>query len=159
MSMRSELDTLTSEISATGSTVSAAGIVEAAKNAERFPALNKHLWQVSDATLATEARLQRAHRLLITMRVTVAETGETTRMLVHTPGTSGYQPINNVVSIPDVALMKVRQLVEDIGRARARLRAFRAALPEEVVNEIDEALATAETKAGTAISPETRVAV
>lgn len=153
MSARDELQRIIEEAETKGSSITAPFVVEKAKDAEKYPALNKHLWQVPEADLAAEARLSRAHRLLITMRVTVADTGETTRMLVHTAGTPGYQPIGTVTKTPDLAMAKMRQLAEDIARARGRLRAFKAALPDDIATEIDEALEQAETRTNEALRP------
>lgn len=151
MSMREELEMIINEAETAGLPVSARTLVERARDTTLYPALNKHLWQVDEADLAAEARLQRAHRLLITLHITIPETGESTRMLVHTRGTPGYQPIESLARIPDLALAKVQQLTEDIGRARARLRAFRAYLPEELFDSLDEPLATAEARAQSAL--------
>jgi hypothetical protein len=96
-----------------------------------------------------EARLTRAHRLLISIKVTT-EAGITTRMFVHTRGTDGYQSLKSVSNNPDLAATKLGELTADIGRARARLRAFRAAIPDDIGDEIDEALETAENKAAAA---------
>lgn len=153
MSMREEIETIIRDAEATDSVVTATAVVEKARDAEKYPALNKHLWQVDEALLAQEARISRAHRLLITMRIVIPETGETTRMLVHTPGTDGYRPINSVTKVPDLAMAKMRQLAEDISRARGRLRAFRAALPDELATEIDEALEQAEQRTNAALAP------
>ena len=153
MSMRSELKTIIETQEAAEAAVTAAVVVERARDAAAYPDLNRHLWQVPDADLAAEARLARAHRLLITLHVTVAETGETTRMLVHTTGVPGYQSMDSISRIPDLAAAKIKSLLEDIGRARARLRAFRAALPENVAIDVDEALEAAENRANAAIQP------
>ena len=151
MTIKSEIDTIIHETG--GASITAPLLVERARDAERFPKLNKHLWQMPEADLAAEARLMRAHRLLITIHVTVPEGGERTRMLVHTVGTPGYQTLASVVAAPDLAMAKIRQLTEDIGRARARLRAFRAAIPEAIAEDIDEALAEAEARAVAALTP------
>lgn len=153
MSMREEIQSIITEAEDSGLSITAAAVVEKAKDAEQFPALNKHLWQVPEADLAQEARLTRAHRLLITMHVTIPETGERTRMLVHTSGVPGYQPISAVARVPDLALAKMRQLADDIARARGRLRAFKAALPDDIATEIDEALQEAETRTNRALEP------
>lgn len=142
MSMRKEMQLIVEERAATGATITAEYVLSKAKDAETYPKLNEHLWQVPDADLVAEARIARAQRILVTMRITIAETGEVTRMLVHTPGTPGYHAMSNVVRIPDVARAKMQQLAEDIARARARLRAFRAALPEEFSSEVDAQLET-----------------
>lgn len=151
MSVRDEINTIINETNNPDAVVTAAMIVERARDVEKFPSLNKHLWQVPEADLAAEARLTRAHRLLITMKVTVAETGEATRMLVHTPGTPGYRTMESVSRTPDLAVMKLRQLLDDVARARNRARVFKAALSESVGAEIEEALETAERRVQRAI--------
>lgn len=153
MSMREEIQTIITEAEDAGMPITASAVVEKARDADQFPSLNKHLWQVPEADLASEARLHRAHRLLITMHVTIPETGEKTRMLVHTNGVPGYQPISAVARVPDLALAKLRQLTEDIARARGRLRNFKASLPDDIATEIDEALEAAETRVNAALAP------
>lgn len=143
MSTRSEIDKLIAE--ARGA-LTAEAVVEAAKDAAQFPELHKHLWQVPEGELAQEARIQRAHKLLIRIRI-VSEAGTTTRLLMHTPGVRGYQPTSTIVSIPDLANVKLQQLQADISRARERLRAFRAFIPDAISDEIDTALERAETAA------------
>lgn len=153
MSIREELDLIVRDAEDKNIPVTAASVVERAKDAEAFPSLNKHLWQVPEADLANEARLTRAHRLLITLKVTIPDTGETTRMLVHTRGTPGYMPVTSVTRVPDLAAAKLRQLMDDIARARGRLRAFKAAIPDTVADEIDQALEQAETRTNAALAP------
>lgn len=143
MSTRSEIDKL---IAAARGALTAEAVVEAAKNAAKFPELHKHLWQVPEDELAQEARVQRAHKLLIRIRI-VSEAGTTTRLLMHTPGVRGYQPTSTIVSIPDLANLKLQQLQADISRARERLRAFRSFIPDAISDEIDTALERAETAA------------
>lgn len=152
MSMAAEVKQIISEIETTGGVVTAQIVVERAKNVEKFPSLHAHLWETPEADLAQEARIGRAHRLLITIKVTIPETGESTRMMVHTRGMTGYSSLEAVAKQPDVAKLKLQQLVADIARARARLNGFRYALPDELADEIDEALATAETRASQAPS-------
>lgn len=154
MSLRSDVAKLIELRNAAGEPMTASFVVESARDAAAYPDLNRHLWQVPEADLAAEARLQRAHRLLITMTVTVAETGDTTRMMVHTPGSPGYQSIEYVAKTPDIVVAKLRQLGEEIGRARARLRAFRAAISADVAAEIDDLLKEAEGKTADAASSE-----
>lgn len=154
MSLRSDVARLIERRNADGEPVTASFVVESARDAAAYPDLNRHLWQVPEADLAAEARIQRAHRLLVTMTVTVAETGDTTRMMVHTPGSPGYQSIESVAKMPDVAAARLRQLSEDIGRARARLRAFRAAISADVAAEVDDLLKAAEDKTSGAASSE-----
>lgn len=158
MSMRAEIKSIIEAQEAAEAAVTAALVVERARDAAAFPNLNKHLWQTPESDLAAEARLARAHRLLITLHVTVAETGETTRMMVHTNGVAGYQSMSSVARVPDLAAAKIKSLLEDIGRARARLRAFRAALPESVAIDVDEALEEAENRANAAIRPAEQLA-
>lgn len=149
MSKRAEIETLMQECEAKGETLTATHMVDRARDAEAFPELNKHLWQVDEAILAQEARVQRAHRLLITLHVTTQE-GEPVRLLMHTRGTSGYQSASTVLSNPDLATTKLKQLQEDIARARGRLRSFKAALSEDISDGIDEALEQAEQRAAQA---------
>jgi hypothetical protein len=144
MSTRKEIDALVAE--AGDLPLTAEMVVERAKDASRFPNLNEHLWKVPEATLAAEARLQRAHKLLINIRV-VTEEGTVTRMLMHTRGTKGYVPAEKVATSPDLAAIKLRQLAADIGRARQRLSAFRSFIPDDIAEDIDAALARAEQRA------------
>lgn len=127
-------------------------VVEKAKNAKKFPALHKHIWEVPEGELLMEARINRAHRLMIRLSVTTGVEGETTRLLVHTRGIPGYQPLNFVTNNPDLATSKLQQLTADIARARGRLRAFKAAIPDSVSDEIDDLLARAEAKSASAIA-------
>lgn len=144
MSRTDELRSLVSEIEAEGLAVTAPLIVERSRDAQKWPELNRHFWGVAEAELAHEARLARAHRLLIMLHVTIAETGATTRLMVHTRGDDGYQSFERVAAQPDVVRLKLRQLGEDIGRARARLAGFRRSLPDDVAADIDDALRHAE---------------
>lgn len=143
MSIRDEVELLMRE--AKGPLTAEVG-VERAKNKKRYPALHEHIWGTSEKELAQEARLARMHQLLIRIQITTAE-GKTTRLYVHTRGVPGYQPLQHVVSNYNLAATKLAQLREDIGRARARLSGFAAALPGDVATEIDDALAVAESKA------------
>lgn len=152
MSKRDEIRQLTEAATATGEALTAEKVVEAARNEQTYPFLHAHLWGISEAELAGEARISRAHRLIISLHVTVGD-GVTTRLLVHTRGVAGYHPYPAVAATPNLASMKLAQLTEDIARARGRLRSFRAVLPEEVSAEIDEALAQAEAKAAAAVMP------
>lgn len=143
MNMREEIRTLTADHEADNKPVTAESVVEAAKDAAKYPALHEHLWAVSVETLATEARVARAHRLLISVRI-VTEDGDSVRLLTHVPGMVGYQPSSRVASNVDLAAMKLAQLTIDIARSRARLREFKALLPAVIADEIDESLARAE---------------
>lgn len=146
MSTREEIQKIVAETEQQNITLTAEHVVEQAKDAQQYPALHKHLWEVDEADLAAEARLMRAHRLLITVRVVTGE-GETTRMLVHTRGVPGYQPLQSVVNNRDLAALKLQQLTADIARARGRLRSFKAAIPETVSDDIDALLEKAEQRA------------
>lgn len=154
MSARIEIKQMMDEAEAAGTPLTAPQVVEAAKDAARWPNLNRHLWQVPEADLAMEARLARAHRLLITILVTTSE-GITTRMFLHTEGVPGYQSLGVVAGNKDLAATKLLELTQDISRARARLRAFRSALPDDIGSEIDEALEAAEAKAAAAAAERT----
>lgn len=143
MSIRSEMQLIVEERAATGATITAEYILEQARDATKYPKLNEHLWQAPEEDLIAEARIARVHRILLTMKVTVAETGDVTRLLVHTPGTPGYHAMQNVINIPDIARAKIQQLSEDIARARARLRSFRAALPGDLSSVVDAHLEAA----------------
>ena len=153
MSIRSEIDVLIAE--SDGDPVTAEHVVDQARDAARFPALNEHLWRVSEATLAREARLARAHKLLIRIHVTSSE-GTVTRLLMHTRDTKGYRRADLIAATPDLASIKLKQLAADIGRARERLRAFRSILPDDVADDIDAALRQAVERA---TPPLTRQAV
>lgn len=144
MSMREEVQKIIEE--ADVETITAELVVEAAKDAKKYPGLYRHLWEVPEPDLAMEARVMRAHKLIYTINITSGE-GETTRLLVHTRGIPGYKPIGSIVGNRDLAALKLQQLTEDIGRARARLRGFRAAIPDAVADEVDDLLAKAEAKA------------
>lgn len=144
MTLQNEMRLLVEEIEKEGEAVAASLVVDRAKDSAKWPLLHKHFWEISEADLAQEAREARAHRLLIMLRVTIAETGGTTRLMVHTRGQPGYASLPSVVSRPDLVALKLQQLREDIARARARLTAFRSALPDELADEIDAALAHAE---------------
>ena len=151
MSRRLEIEKLTQELDAKGAGLTAPLMVEATKDADAYPELHKYLWGASEAVLAAEARLTRAHRLLIAINVTIGD-GVKARQFMHIRGTTGYQPYGTIIRNPDLAAVKLRQLTEDIARARGRLRAFRDVLPETVSAEIDEALEAAETRAAAAIA-------
>ena len=154
MSKRDEINKLMDDCTTKGINLTGPYMVEAAQNAETYPALHEYLWAPSDAVLAAEARLTRAHRLLLAINVTLGD-GVTTRHFMHVRGSTGYQPYSSVVRNPDLAALKLQQLTEDIARARGRLRAFREVLPEDVSTEIDAALEAAETRATEAIAERT----
>ncbi len=155
MSIREEVE----QIIAASKTenITAEQVVDAAKNRKKYPNLHKHLWEVPEPELAAEARIARAHRLLISVRVVTGE-GQTTRMMVHTRGVPGYRPIESVTSNANLASLKLQQLTEDIARARGRLSAFKAMIAGDVADEIDEALETAEKKAASALAQPAQVA-
>lgn len=157
MNMREEIRTYTAECEAQNKPVTADGVVEAAKDAEKFPALHEHLWAVSETTLAGEARITRAHRLLISVHV-ITEEGDRVRFLTHTPGLAGYRATTHVAAQVDLASMKLRQLTEEVARSRAKLREFRALVPSAVADEIDAALEQAERRASDAASQRDQVA-
>lgn len=144
--LREEIDIIIGMSKSNGDSIKAEAVVEMAKNAEKFPALHKHLWEVPEEQLAAEARLQRAHKLLISIRVVTSD-GHVTRMMVHTNSIEGYRPLTDVIASRDLAAEKLKQFSDDIGRARTRLHAFRSALNEDLVSELDDLLAKAQTKA------------
>ncbi len=146
MSARAEIKLMMETATAAGKTLTAPEVVAAAKDAAQWPALNQHLWQVAEADLAAEARLARAHRLLIAIVVTTGD-GVTTRANLHVDGAPGYVALSTVLSTPNLAMSKLQELTADINRARGRLRAFRAALPDDLADEIDAALQQAEDRA------------
>ena len=123
--------------------LTAQAVVEAAKDEKTYPALHAHLWLVQEAKLAAEARLARAHHLLIRIQITTRE-GITTRLLVHTRDVEGYQPVALVAATPNLAKSKLAQLRADIGRARERLLSFSAILDPELIADVDNALRNAE---------------
>jgi hypothetical protein len=136
MTKKSELDKI---IKDAGGPITAEQVVQAARNKSEFPALHQHLWEVPERELANEARLARAHKLIIALRV-VSASGSITRMMVHTLGTKGYQPAEHVAANIDLASIKLKQLSADVGRARERLRGFRSMIADDLSDEIDEAL-------------------
>lgn len=144
MTLRNELKRASEQFEARNQPLTADALVKLAQDrAEEFPTLHSHFWGVSETVLAHEARLARAHRLIISIRVIVGEATET-RMLVHTPGTPGYRPIENVVKTFDLAALRLRELQADIARARARLKEFQSLIPDEVALQIEDGLAAAE---------------
>lgn len=143
MTLRNELKRASEQFEARSQPLTADALVELAKAEADFPALHAHFWGVSETALAHEARLARAHRLIISIRVIVGDATET-RMLVHTPGTAGYRPIDDVVRTFDLAALRLRALQADISRARARLKEFRSLLPDDVAMQIEDSLASAE---------------
>jgi hypothetical protein len=146
MSMREEVRKIAEIYNQEGRAIMAAQIVEEAKDKDKYPSLHAHLWEVAADVLADEARIARAHRLLISIHFTTEE-GVTTRLLMHTPGQIGYRPATHVARSVDLAALKLRQMAEDIGRARARFRDFKAIVPSEVADEVDQLLEQAEKKA------------
>ncbi len=147
MSYQKEVQAVSDRCQAEGEkTLTAEYLVKAAKDGNTYPMLYAHLWSPSEAKLAAEARLARAHRLLITITVTVGE-GVKTRLYWHTKGTKGYAKYEKILASKDLAQVKLDQLIEDIARARGRLRVFRALLPDSVAEEIDAALQAAEATA------------
>lgn len=150
MSISDEVRQLAEAYTKSGRTLFAEDIVYESENKEKWPSLHAHLWGVSEAKLAQEARISRAHRLLIKIKITT-ETGHRTRYFVHTPGNPGYAPVERVVSDFDLAAVKLRQLGEDIKRAHARFADFKSALPAAVAIHIDESIAESERRIEAAI--------
>ena len=124
MSLRTELKRVSEQFEARNQPLTADALVNEAQAAEAYPSLHAHFWGVSEAALAHEARLARAHRLIISIRVIVGD-APATRLLIHTQGETGYRTIDHVVKTFDLAAMKLRELQADIVRARARLRGLR----------------------------------
>ncbi len=145
MSIRTEVEKLIELVG--DEALTAPGLVEAARDAEGYPLLNAHIWQVPEAELLQEARESRAHRLLIRIRVT-SEEGITTRLMIHTREVPGYQTIGVVARTPDLASSKMAMLRADIARARDRLRTYSFVLAADMVAEVDEALQRAERRLG-----------
>lgn len=140
--MTDEIKLLSEQHEKDNKPLTAEDVVTYAKDAKSYPALHEHLWKVSESYLAQEARVARAHRLLISIRVVTSE-GDRTRMLIHTPGSPGYRDAKYVAQSLDLAAIKLRQLRDDIARSRARLAEFRAILPGEIAEEIETALSRA----------------
>jgi len=138
MTIRSEIESL---VALAGDDALTAQVVVDASRDEpaTYPQLHAHLWQTPEKELAAEARLSRAHRLLIRIQITSTE-GITTRLLVHTRDVPGYQTVDVVASMPDLRAAKLSMLRADIVRARDRLRAYSAILAPDLVIEVDEAL-------------------
>lgn len=143
MTIRSELEQLSKKAERKDAPLTAQAVVEAAKNARQYPELHHELWAPDVEELAAEARLQRAHRLIISIRITSIE-GPTVRMLVHTSAEPGYRPHDTVVSSLDLASVKLRQLAANITRARRQLAAFRSMLPDDIAIELEDLLVRAE---------------
>lgn len=156
MSIRDEVRRIVESKSA-GSMLLADDLVREAKDAQAYPKLHEHLWGVSETVLAHEARISRAHRLLISVRI-VTEEGDNTRLLVHTPGIAGYQPAARVLSNPDLAALKLRQLAADVARSRGRLNEFKQMLPSDVAEAIDKSIVDTERKITDAIETRTAAA-
>lgn len=155
MSRKSEIDQLSLEAEMADVPLTAERVVEAAQDAVLFPELHAFLWKPTEADLASEARIQRAHRLLIQIRI-VTDEGVTTRMLMHTNEELGYRPTSSVVTINNLRIAKMRELALDVSRARGRLAAFRSMIPPVIADEIDAALVEAEAaviRATTAAGP------
>lgn len=142
MSIKDEITIISTEAETAETTLTAERVVEAAKDAERFPHLNAHLWKVAEADLAAEARLARAHKLIIRLTVTT-EDGSNVRAFLHTRTEKGYRPAQAVGSNLNLAALKLQELTADIGRARQRLQAFRSIIRDDIADGIDEALTKA----------------
>lgn len=142
MTIRDEIDIITREAKAAGETLTAERVVASARKAKQFPLLHEHLWNVPEKDLAAEARLARAHKLIIRLTVTT-EDGNNVRSFLHTRQEKGYRPISEVSVNTSLAAIKLQELTADIGRARQRLAAFRSVLSDVVADDIDAALARA----------------
>jgi hypothetical protein len=143
MNMRTELKRASEQFEARNQPLTADALVDLAKSQADYPALHAHFWGVSETALAHEARLARAHRLIISIRVIIGD-APPTRLLVHTAGSQGYRPIDHVVKTFDLAAQKLMELQNDIARSRSRLREFRSLLPDDIAIQIDERLSEAE---------------
>ena len=143
MSTREEITILSKAAASRGETLTAESVVEAAKNATTYPSLHEQIWAVADADLVAEARLARAHRLIIRLTV-VTDDGTTVRAFMHTREEKGYRPVSSLATNVSLASIKLAELTADIGRARHRLAGFKSILPAEITDEIDAALSRAD---------------
>lgn len=124
-------------------------VVEAAKDENKYPLLHDHLWKTSEETLLKEARRQRAHVLIVQLRI-VSQDGDRIRLFAHARGTPGYIRTEEMAANVDLAPIKLNQLAKDLRAARERFSAFRRMIDPDVAGEIEgmiDAAASAAEKA------------
>ena len=143
--IKDEITKLADDATKRNATLTAEDLVEAARNARTYPLLNDVLWKVPEAELAAEARIARAHKLIIRCTVVTSE-GSTVRAFLHTRNDKGYRPAEAIAGSTNLARIKLAELTADIGRARQRLASFKAIISSETADEIDDALGVAETR-------------
>lgn len=123
MTMVKEALAISDECAKRGETLTARAVVEAARDAKQYPKLHDHIWQADDETLLDEARLTRAHQVIMRIRVEVIDGGKV-RGMIHIQGTPGYQSTAHVVSNFDLAAAKAREYLHRLRSDQQRFDVF-----------------------------------
>ena len=122
-----------------GKLLQAEDVFEASKDAKSYPRMHEYIWGKSQAELARERQIQLCHQLIISIKIsTVHHLPQ--RVFVHNRSIQGYRPIERVVSSYDLASQQLEKLADDVDRARQRLSAFKAMLPDEVADAIEASM-------------------
>jgi hypothetical protein len=130
--MVSEIREMHNRARSAGKTLLAEDVVKWAKSKKDYPDLYEHLWGESEDVLLAEARLSRAHRLIISIKTTV-EPGRETRVYVHTKSEPGYYSKEQVESDPNLVEIHMQRLRDDIWKVLQKYRACAAFLDERAV--------------------------
>lgn len=137
---REELLALVSELRRAnpGVNLQAHDVVDAARNAKRYPALHAS-FEWNDTKAAEQWRLAQAHQLIIRCRITIEEgasvglsMSKPFRAFGHIRDERGYRPIQEVLSTDDLFAKFLRQLETDMERIKQRVSDMRGLKPDEV---------------------------
>lgn len=140
--MAEETRQLLQEAMDNGESLTAEAMVQAARDKRAYPQLNAHLWGPSEKQLAMEARINRATKLIISIKVTV-EPGYTTRSIIHVKDNPGYYSKQVVEANPNLAEIHLQRVRDDIMRAILRYQAVATFLDPEITGPLGEALRAA----------------
>lgn len=142
MTMAKELREIAAEIEGAGNVLTEDHVLDACRDANRFPELNGYIWGESVDTLLLEARRARARSVIMRLKF-VTEDGDRVRLLTHVPGVKGYSDTETVAANFDLAPVKLRQFAKELRLAHARFSAFKRMIAPEIAAELDEAIARA----------------
>ena len=137
--------------------ITAEDLVLEAKSSTKYPKLWEYLWGVPEGELAQEARLARAHRLLIITKTYDEDSGQVTKLVLHTGKERGYRHYQDVVHDADLALTYLKGLSADVDRCIQQFNSFKKLLPNDVALEIEDAFARTKTATEKALSSRAKI--
>jgi hypothetical protein len=143
-SMHDEVKRLLEQYEKQNESLTVDAAIAAAKNKAQYPELHRYIWEAAESDLAQEARRARMYKLMIAVKITHTGGGSTTRLFVHVKGSEGYRAVSHVAKDVDLVAIKLRQLLEDIGRCRARLDGFKSFIPKDLADRLEYLFAESE---------------